>query len=558
MKNLPILLFLLFTNALFSQYLNIPNGSFSSTSEIPCPYDENTTITAADSWLIYQTLDNEWDGEVDSSICINVSQFGFSKGIELSQIDPTRALFIRSEIFNNPVPSTPNSLYNLYYDFGYSQDLVLNHSDTCANGICSGLMLGFESPDFIPDQTTLRERWFGVTNVTNNGWGPPLCIATENFEYYNLKEIVFKFTFENDNLDEHFVKAINIYIENINDFDVLPPELTTSNSSNGVFNLYLSNFYYDTMVPYYDTTYPSAQNISYIDVSPEPNSTEQRTINLYSGWPALVFQPFTAFRAGLVEGSDSVRHILNFINTSSDFCSFIVDQPFDPGSIFEYHSGSFSFANNQGCLSFRPGSALVIADNAEMQYGNNGYGVLNMQPASTIKIGKNSTLQINNKLWMFGKPREGDPIQVYMELNPGSTLIFGETARISNVNSRSADCKLNIYMNGGTLDIANLDDHSRSLVNLIYPTPSNNLSQNITVSPNPFLDYLEIKIITDSAENIELEWYTANGQWLKSSKETTEKGVNFLQLDVADFNPGIYFLTIKNSSGKTVEKLMKF
>lgn len=564
MKKICTLVFSLFVFSLYAQDYYPPNAWFFEKSVVPCPYDSTTDIEIFNDWQIYQTLNNQWDGIVDSSQCISLSDVSGETRLLLNQIDPTRALFIRSQVYEDPRLYQTDWLYQINNSGVKSLGLDLNLQDTCENGLCSGLILGIEIPDTLPNQSALRMHYdaFSTFEGSNVGqFNNSYCLPTEKFGYNNLKEYIFKFTFDETNLSNHYISNMDIYIEPSYAIEYLT-EIESNFMSGDEWFYYLNDYfyYYGSVVGKYTAdSYPSMDSISYIEATPGGNFSEQQTINvIIDDYSPLIFQPFTAIRGALVEGSDSLRHITNLVNNGADMClSYFIELVFDDNTTYQHQAGTLDFHGKSSCMAFRSGAALVINDEAALVYGQGGKGVLNLQPGSTVNIGQNATLEIDTRLSLFGKPKPGDPVQVFMELNPGSTLSFGKNAYITNIYAQSPDSKLNIYMNGGVLNESNLDADSRRLIHKIYPETKPVFAENITVFPNPVYHFLTVKINAKEASECQLTWKDVNGKVLKSEKINVEKGYNFLEQPIAEFAAGIYFLEILSEEGRVVEKVLK-
>ena len=110
------------------------------------------------------------------------------------------------------------------------------------------------------------------------------------------------------------------------------------------------------------------------------------------------------------------------------------------------------------CLMFRNGASIQVADNGHLAYGKNGIGVLGLGSGGTIKIGKNASLTINNRISIIKNPNSVYSGDIYMNLNKGSNLIFGQGASISNDEKSLNGGHLCIYMNGGELDMRGASD----------------------------------------------------------------------------------------------------
>lgn len=74
------------------------------------------------------------------------------------------------------------------------------------------------------------------------------------------------------------------------------------------------------VLKYDNLTYPSTSYFDYIDVSPNPNTTEVQIINLTinEGY-TLLTQPYVQLRGAQVEG-DTLRHEVNLINNGGILC----------------------------------------------------------------------------------------------------------------------------------------------------------------------------------------------------------------------------------------------
>ena len=108
-------------------------------------------------------------------------------------------------------------------------------------------------------------------------------------------------------------------------------------------------------------------------------------------------------------------------------------------------------------MQFGESSKLIVGDNARLDYGFNGVGNLALRSRSSIEIGEGAELHINNNVMLFEYKYDSEPEQIYMTLNKGSKLSFGELAHIGNDYSMGGLMKLNIYMKGGEVDLTETD-----------------------------------------------------------------------------------------------------
>ena len=582
MKNLQILFLVFCANVLLAQSsLNPPNSNFATASIRPCPFDTTQSLLQADHWVIYQTLNDKWNGIVDSSKCIGVTLLdtvGIGQlVIELDQVDIAKPVFVRSLMDDSTkVLLKSNWIYSAQSGMTASDDAFGNFSPNCANGFCSGVFWGIEVPDSAGTGTDLRIYSDGIQSGSNLTMFT--CLPTERFEENYLKEVIFKFKLLGTSASNFWFRPnFTVFYEGFEetlgyidrDTFVYDSQYNASDSSYNlsILNLVIesSNFWGgDLLVTYHDSTYPSVDHISYIELTPENNDTFPQNINIFMDFfGSVIFQPFTAFRGSFIEGSDSIRHPVNLFLDGGDFCleGGFVELIFNDENNFIYIDGQVNFGGASSCFRFQEGSSLIVKDDAYFQYGDRGEGMLALATGGSIELGKNSTLFIDNTVMLYELPKlygVEENQQIYMELNEGSTLAFGEHARLFNKYSIDKNMKLNIFMNGGTLDISNLKDEYKSVLNLIYPTPTPNFNDNLNVFPNPTNGELNLSLVLEKEERVEISAFDLTGKDVFSQSEMGMKGVNKISTLLNNFTPGIYFFKVKTSLGEAVEKVIVF
>lgn len=560
MKSFFTLPFLLCTSLLQAQLL--PNSTLITTS-FPCPFDPSVEVMQPQGWRLYQTLDGKWDGPIDSTVCVSVEQlyiWGAIK-IDLEQIDAARPLFIRCLLDDdNKIPLDPNWLF-LAQGYLNTGQVQLNQSNQCEDGICTGVIAGIEIPDETGDSTQLRlyvgpyeDFYYGAYST---------CIPTEKFSENYLREFIFKIQADTSATppQDFSVTATFVNLEMIYEvghiFDVIVPEFFWTGQAYTTFLHYFSGSGWGNYLFMYGAdTYPSLANPHFIDATPEENSPEPKIINLQvNEYESAYFQPFTYLRGGLVEGSDSIRHEANLVNLGGNLCLNFIELIFEQNTSYVHHGGQIDITGSSGCMQFRNGGALEVADGATLHYGQQGHGMFALRTGGTIRIGEGATLLIDNTLALFpyrSDPADPETRQVYMELNPGATLAFGPHARIMRKFNPEEDMRLNIYMNGGTLDLGRLPAEDRALLNLIYPAPAPNIADNILLSPNPASDVLQCRYLAEGPSELRLEVVNSQGQALRQQVFETEKGYNFLEIPVADLAKGWYALRVFDAGKGTV------
>lgn len=543
---------LLCTSLLQAQLL--PNPTLITTT-LPCPFDPSVEVTQPVGWRLYQTLDGKWDGPIDSTVCVSVEQlyiWGAIK-IDLDQIDAARPLFIRCLLDDdNKIPLTPDWLF-LAQGYLEQGQVQLNQSNQCENGICTGVIAGIEIPDETGDSTQLRQYVGPYEDFYYAAYST--CMPTEKFSENYLREFIFKIQADTSATppQDFSVTASYMNLEMMYEighiFDVTVPEfLWTGQEYHADLQYFSFDGWYNYLFMYGADTYPSLANPHFIDATPEENSPEPKVINLQvNEFESAYFQPFTYLRGGLVEGSDSVRHEANLVNLGGNLCLNFIELIFEQNTSYVHHGGQIDITGSSGCMQFRNGGALEVADGATLHYGQQGHGMFALRTGGTIKIGKGATLLIDNTLALFpyrSDPADPETRQVYMELNPGATLAFGPHARIMRKFNPEEDMRLNIYMNGGALDLGNLPAEDRALLNLIYPSPAPNIAGNILLSPNPASDVLQCRYLAEGPSELRLEVVNSQGQALRQLVFETGKGYNFLEIPVADLAKGWYALRV--------------
>lgn len=544
-----------------SRSQNLPNGFFNDVSTIPCPFDSTQTINHPDHWLIYQTVDDKWDGEIDSTYCISVEDEGFYLKINLDQIDPAKPFFVKCLLDDNDkILLETDNLYNADFRFRRSSGVSLNLNEDCENDLCSGLIFGIEIPNSTNTGKVLRMHQTTATQFSTSGIAS-ICFATEKFEENFLKEFVFKVTLANQDVENEWFGIQSSYIEDFSgwsdNFRIYELPITESMYWGATYNAYFSDFsiYPNGLIMYNDTTYPSPQNLSYVEAHLVENKPTQETINFFIyDYETLVYQPFSELRAGLVEGSDSLRHVLNLINNGGTICmSDVIDFAFNGSTHYVHQGGTVDFHGTTSCMIFKNGGTLNVAENTTFYYGNGGEGMLAICNGSTINIAKGGALEIDNHMVLKNCSTDQDP-QIFMELNPGCTLRFAENARLSNM-SGDPSLKLNIYMNGGVLEDHLLTAAERQLINRIYPEPD--ARNNLTFSPNPTDGRFIVSMILANEDVMVCKIFDLNGRLVRTLKVNTEKGYNEIAIDLHDLQSGMYFLKLDSGELNVCEKLMK-
>ena len=560
---LPVLACFLLAMVSFAQ-TQLGNPFYNALENRPCPYDEDVTVQWPVDWEIYQTLNGEWDGPVDSSRCITVAEGGFNPTIDLGQVDPGLPLFIRSTNIIDPF-LLPDHIYLAASGVQPNTGSILKLGTDCPGGLCSGLITRINIPAAIDGERSDRTYKASIDG-NNQEYYIESCITSERFEDQFAEEFVVKFTFNTMDLAGHELRLFNSIIDQAYS-DVIPfselvfPDWSfTGSSYDAAIGEIIQNpgWSLNFLGAYADTTYPSILTPFFIEARPEINTSTAQQLNLMTGYYGNIqFQPFTQIRGALVEGSDSVRHELNIINDGMDWClGVIIDLVFNGSANLVYGGGHLDFGGETACLMFLEGSELKVKPGVTLHYGTNGDGLLGLGKEGRIVLGKDSRMVINNRMVLWNH-EPGEENQTSIDLQPGNHLVFGPTSRLERVGVQDHGIKLDVYMNGGTLDDSGLSPEDRMLINRIYPPVGPGLADNLIVFPNPVSSSLNWSYTTE-AEGM-VRWTLSNtlGQIIQTGIEQASRGKNIFTTPCSILPPGTYYLEVDNQKEYTTIPIMK-
>ena len=552
MLRLPLLLFVIMTVFMSSSGLTQPNDlSVGPLFESICPNGE--PFMASENWEIYYTLDNTWMGERDTAYCLAAFS---SWDVQLSsdELITNRPVFLR--YVGDSILLEENTVYALsFFDSNQGYGFLLDNQNYCNDGFCQGIRIGIQIPaDPLDSLNTHDLRWHQgpfmedlMSLYSNIGLIPfgdqTLCIPSEKFIEGNyLKEIVLKII-PNPNWDLH-LGGFNL-MTTWNSTPTIPgwgePDFWNDSPDGWIY------YGFDegpnaTLVVHSDTTYPSPENMSYYDVYPNTNPDTVADLTLHiEELASLVFQPFTGLRGGLVEGSDSLRHNLSIVNEGAGICLPMgFEVVIEDDESYVHKGGNVSFNGPTACFQFQGGSQLRVENEATFTYGNTPAGMLYMFNGSEIHLQKYCSLEIGNQVF-FNNDNSFDHDRIDIELGPFTSLLFKKGSKIRNW-SEGRITKLHIYMNGGILDISELDEESLSNIVIHYPDPLDESSINILGETSH--DYLEFGWSAQVVSNWNASVYDLSGNLVDEFVVTAGAGKNFKRRAVQQLSTGLYLLTL--------------
>ncbi len=532
---------LLCTMACLSASHNATSQFNFSVPETHLCADGVTEVQAYQYWEAYQTLDGTYYGEVDPAHCVNMGIEPFTAIISEADIDITKPVFIHWH-GDSPLQLGPNQLYNITF-YNSSQGLDLYSIDYCDDGVCQGFIAKTRVPDDPADADTESE-----VRVYTQEFGPnemmgmeiaPMCVASEYFLDVNeITDLYYKLQFE-PGFEAYFIN--NGYLEEVWDVSELDNQsLTWYQGAPGQYTFYNSNL----LVKHDEASFPNLENITYLEASPIPNAPEVTEVLLtLESMATLTFQPFTAVRGGFIEGSAEQRHNVVLVNNGGEFClNSFFELVFNPQNSLVYNSGKMNMAWGS-CMRFEPYSTLQVGPNAELHYGEQGMGMLAMQSGSNIVLEEGASIVLDNALRLFNADWQTEIENIHIYLNEGNSLLFGPYSIINNI-SDGEQMKLVVHLNGGFVDIANLDAESLKHLEFVYAEQNQSIAL-LAMLGNPVSDALNFQMHTQQQGNSSVKMIDGMGRVAAEYNMALAQGFNQLQLDVQHLPAGAYTMQVQ-------------
>ncbi len=539
--------------------------NFNSVTQQSCPFDPAETVTYPTGWIIYQTLDGTWDGAVDASRCISAEQVpGGNLRINLEQINPAEPLFIRAlplELAGiGELPVNQLMAVDFFWSPSSFNNLILT-GPTCVEDMCSGVFTGIDVG--VPGAMRIHT---GL--ITSDLYEIHSCFPTEYFPGQYLREIILKITFSPDaDLSGQYLHLYGMTVSPswqslISAVDAYESQYSSATGEYNVNAYYASNQGGPSdrfLVLYTEATFPSALTPSFVTGNVIPPSNQQQVINLVvDEFQALEIQPFTHLRGELVDGSDSVRHIVNLVNNGGNLCVNFVDLIFSGGNQYRHgKGGTLNMHNSFSCFQFRNGSALRVMEDATLHYGAEGAGMLALCANSTIVLERGATLLVDAILNIAECDDALSPTHINIDLPKSASLVFTENARLTNRFSQGQQMEFRVQMLGGTLDDSRLSAEDRAIIRRIYPEPGPVFADNFSLSPNPFQDAPTLSYLSASEEQLSIQWLSLDGKLLSEEHFSAHRGINEWQLDHMPQMAGWYGLRVGNGRESAVLKVVR-
>lgn len=511
-------------------------------------FDGQTALQVFQHWEAYQTLDNLYNGTIDSTVCINLGNLLGMAELPTAEFDPTKPVFLRWHS-DDGYYLEPNMLYAL--SIYLNMDMINTDVQDCEDNVCNGFIVRVRVPDNPNDFDLLPEYRTHVQEFVLTEFGNiSVCLPTESFlEGTYIEDIVLKMYVQPD---APSLQVYDPFLEYVWSSAMLTTNEMLSYQTDQ-FNYSLWPFT-NYVVQYQETTFPALEAISYLDVSPVPNIAELAVVNLtLQEYASLSFQPFTALRGALVEGQTEQRHILSIINNGTVCMNFWFELVMPPGGTFTYQRGKIE-SSWGSCMRFVPDATLRVGQDAVLEFGEQGMGMLATQSGALIDLEENAQLVLHCPLRMFNEPWQTNIENVHVYLKPGNALVFGPDASLENF-STDATMKLVVHLQGGYLDMANLSNEERKHIELVY--------EDAVVG----MDWVsQESLVTDGEWNgacrvqgqspLTWEVYNSAGQRMWSSTLPNDQPYVQMSFATGALAKGLYTLVVIENGQRIATKLM--
>lgn len=520
------------------------NNSLNRVDTI-CSYNDTINLVTVTGWQAYQTIENTYDGTIDSSICVSLKEDTTYSGISFlySSMDSTRSLYLKALIdTNNWVELGSNNVYNIYSSL-FPELGLLNSSTTCSEEICSGIIMGIST--FDTDDNLINKRWIFVSvDSMVEDYGNAFCFPAEYLPNQYITDFIYKYSFtEKIAADTIFMYGATIleWIYGVNFYSLESVPGFYEDSVFVIPSAYLHDFYSPTIVASFNKSgIPSIENTDTIFAAPLPNTETVKTVELrIDPYDVLQIQPYVKFSGGYVVG-DTLRHNFHLVNEGGNFCVYYIDLAFTDTSKYIHNSGLLDMNYTTSCLMFGNGGTLEIGEGATLYYGSNGVGILGLAKNAQINLLPNSSLVIGNNVQLFGT-QDFDP-SIYVQLNAGNKVVFTIGSTIRPFNAQSQEMQLCFYMNGGELDDSALSEEDKKYIRRIYPSANNEPFGKIKIFPNPVTDVLFAQLESETETQVNFQIYDFYGHPVLQNFIQVKSGVYQYTIPISTLHKGMYFI----------------
>lgn len=566
MKRILVVVLALASFSGWSQY------EFTNFNTVPCG-SGGGTVTLPAGWQVYQTTTDTWDGPQELQ-CINLVPASWNQAVlTLSEAIPGQKIFVK-KTFNNPIEANSPFAIDSYTS---SQGML---TDCTQPETCSGLRIRLIIPSH-PDSlvpTAVDDRFFGFNDPqfwTNLNEGVHNCLLTQHPGPQSIEFMIFEIMPDwEEALQQVTLGSVIIepggtewpgesieWIYQSNFYDHFQYQ---SISGTHTYDFLYGSNYSHAYVGYDPANgYPSESNPYYIDVQPDngtPNPVQQQIAVIFESddpWYeqfSTQFQPYAFIRGALVEGNDTLRHLLEMHFNETHACGpSLVDMPLEPGNGMCVRNASFEFAEGK-CFVLQKDSYLNIKESSALNYGLSGVGMLGLLDGSEINVMRHATGHFGNTWALVDKnpnPDHHGHTEVY--LHPGATLMFGQRARIKNF-SEGERMKIRLHMLGGTVDFSGLPADDLRHFEFIYP--ENLAETTLELLGNPAHNEINFRWMAAEEGRCAVRLVDLQGRVVGADVFDQQKGWNYRVMPVAGAAAEVIILEVSAGGKHAVRKVV--
>ncbi|MBL0082930.1 MAG: T9SS type A sorting domain-containing protein [Saprospiraceae bacterium] len=504
----------------------------------PCLADSTKLINAYENFDIYQTVDNDVNGQRDTS-CLSLVE----GDLPFKSLDPSRPVFIRFNKKGDFGDSLllSNALYSIRYTFNTNEGGFLNPDD-CKQGGCSKLVVVTREKWLATGQDTLRKTEF-YGNIIHNQciFQDEICFPTSKWDSIYLTDWwweVYLNPLAPANARLSYDGAWGYPQDFVSKVDELLP-ITKPVINNAVeilpYHMVPQSFGSNYLVLHSKSGIPSPQNRDDKVVTLSPNPATVVDITLKLNYESFYFQEYTAFVPSLVEGSDTLHHHFTILQEGGDMCLEVIDVRMGSGTKYLYKSGNIDFADKTACIFFKKGASFEIADGSHLFYGYKSMGMLGLADAN-VKIGAGASLVFDGTLVLNSDFAAGS----VMELAPNARLIFGNHASVMAAGRANEKVRVKAspwQIDWGTLSLEEKD--------------------HFILEGNDIPDYETHYFYPNPTSNEMYFFARQSGQKYTLSdltgKVLMQGSCGLESLDLSHLHPGIYLIQVGDKSEKLIK-----
>jgi hypothetical protein len=474
---------------------------------------------------VYCTTNGKWDGVRDNSVCFDVISLTggvYENVVSLNSTHEDRMIWFADTTFD--IPFIKDSVLR-FLDYSFRRNCRIKDNER---------WLLVESFD------TAKGQYFIDTLVLEPSFAHCYC---GNKFYRNIKGLIVGVKPWDITQGAYMVSAAALayerYVKVI--VDSISASYRTSDSTQ-----YLESLFKDSNYVFaHPDTNKFSEGTHVITVEPKKPITKRQTINA-EFWTGTFIQPGVEIEGGIWDSAKKIRHKLEMEIYEANLCLQMVAELVTKGDDkIIFNGGSVSHGSQRACLMFEDKAELVIANNTHLLYGSAGVGILGFKPGAKLVLEDNASIIINNTLALVDYWDNQNGGAIVLKLKPGNKLEFGENASITNGSFEHGSVKLHVYLEGGELDLSNLDEKSKELIVVYNSVPQYvlpNLDQ-VNPYPNPTSGQFFMEFTSDVSGVLNWQLQDLKGNQIQVGMHSVNSGYNNLDFNFSGNRPGVYIIS---------------